>query len=163
MKKENPQNKAQRFDIKFSVAIILLCVAIYLLCVAGIIVSVWQITRFGITEFLDVLKYPFLVLISLFAIVLVTCILIRSQYVVENKTLITQFGFIKSRFDINAITSLELDITTNKLTVFFGEQFIVITVQASWQESFVRALLTANPNIDYGFTLTDTPPTENEQ
>ena len=159
MKKET-SNKT--FKIKFSVAIVILCVAIYLLCVAGIAVSVWQIARFGIPEFLDALKYPFLILVSLFAIVLVTCILIRSQYVVEGKTLISQFGFIKSRFDIQSITSLSLDVTTSKLTVSFGEQFIVITVQASWQEDFIRAVLEANPNIDYGFTLTDTPPSENE-
>lgn len=162
MKKEKIDLKTKTFPIKFSLAIVILCIAIYLLCVAGIAVSVWQIARFGIAEFLDVLKYPFLILVSLFAIVLVTCILIRSQYAIEEKTLITQFGFIKSRFDITSVTALELSVSTNKLTVFFGEQFIVITVQASWQEAFIRAMLEANPNIDYSFTLTDTPPAENE-
>ena len=158
MKKET-SNKT--FKIKFSVAIVILCVAIYLLCVAGIAVSVWQIARFGIPEFLDALKYPFLILVSLFAIVLVTCILIRSQYVVEGKTLISQFGFIKNKISVQEHTSVELDTAAQKLTLYSGENFSVVSINKEWNDAFIKALLKANPNIEYTFTLTDNvPPTE---
>ena len=148
--------------MKFSPTIILLCIAVLALCGVGIGVSVWRITRFGIKDFTDVIKYPFLIGVCIFCIVIVISILIRSQYVVAGETFITQFGVIKTKFPIKEITSLLLDRELYKLSIYFGEQFSVISVSPAWNEELVRALLAVNPNIDYGFTLTDSPKDKTE-
>lgn len=164
MKKKETQT-VKRFKIKFTPTIICLCIAILLLCGVGIGISVWRIVRFGINGFNDVVKYPFLIAVCLFCIVIVVGILIRSQYIVDGETFITQFGIIKSRFAIRDITSVLLDRDLKKLSVYFGEQYSVISVSPEWNEELVRALLAVNPNIDYGFTLTDPPKnkTDNEK
>lgn len=137
--------------------IICLCIAILLLCGVGIGVSVWRIVRFGIKGFTDVIKYPFLIAVCIFCIVIVIGILIRSQYIVDGENFITQFGLIKSKFAIREITSVLLDRDLKKLSIYFGEQYSVISVSHEWNEELVRALLAVNPNIDYGFTLSDSP------
>ena len=158
MKKET--QKSVCFKIKFTKTIYLLCVAIFLLCTAGVSISVWRICRFGINGFSDALKSPFLIAICLFCIVLVVCILIKSQYCVDDNYLITQYGFVKSKFAVKDMTSMLLNTDTMKLTIHFNEQFIVLSTQREWNERLVRALLKINPNIDYSFTLTDAPETE---
>lgn len=151
----------QTFKIKFSVVIILLCVAILLLCALGIALSVLRILQEGIHGVTDALKSPFLIAVCLLCIVIVVSLLIRSQYVVTDEHFITQFGLIKSKFVIKNITSLLLDRQTNKLSVYFGEEFTVVSTSPAWQEQFVRALLAVNPDIRYGFTLTE--PTKEEK
>lgn len=156
MKKQELEN-VKRFKMKFSPAIILLCFAVLALCGVGIGVSVWRIVRFGIKGFNDVIKYPFLIGVCVFCIVIVISILIRSQYVVVGDMFITQFGIIKTKFPIKEMTSLLFDRDLYKLSIYFGEQFSVISVSPTWNEELVRALLDVNPNIDYGFTLTEPP------
>lgn len=156
MKKQEMET-VKRFKMKFSPTIVWLCIAILALCGVGIGVSVWRIAHFGIKGFNDVIKYPFLIAVCAFCIVIVIAILIRSQYVVAGETFITQFGLIKTKFSIQEITSLLLDRDLYKLSIYFGEQFSVISVSPAWNEELVRALLDVNPNIDYGFTLTDPP------
>ena len=141
--------------IRFSKLIILLCIGVYLLCGVGAGISVWRILRFGVHGFSDVLKYPFLIAVCLFCITLITSLLIRSQYVVTDEQFITQYGFVKSKFPIKTITELTLNNDCNKLTVNFGETFMVISVSPEWQETLINALLKANPDIRYEFTLTD--------
>ena len=157
MKKQgNTQNKY--FKIKFSLGIYLLIAAIFLLCAASIFVSVWQIAKFGLVGFSDYLKYPLLILISLFCIAVVISMLIKSQYVVNKQHLLSYYGFIKSRFPIQNITSMLLDTDTKKLTIRFGEQFIVLKMHYDWSEQFIRAILDVNPNVDYSFTMAENKP-----
>jgi len=157
-KKQSPV-VAKKFKIQFSKSIIFLCVAVYLLCVIGICLSVWRIMQFGIHNFSDALQSPFLIAICIFCIILVTSVLIKSEYIVTDTHFISQYGFIKSKFAIKEITAIVLDSDTKKLTVRFQEQFIVINTSSLWNEDFIRSLLTVNPNIDYSFTLAEnTPP-----
>lgn len=155
MKNADQKNDKQIFKITFSKSIYLLCIAVYLLCIAGIALSVWRIIKFGVHGFNDIIKYPFLIAVCLLCIVLVTAILIRSQYVVDKQYLITQYGLIKSKFAIKDITAVTLDSDSQKLTVNFGEPYTVISVSPAWNEQFVRALLAVNPNIDYSFTFSE--------
>ena len=155
MKNIDQKNDKQIFKITFSKSIYLLCVAVYLLCLAGTALSVWRIIKFGVHGFNDIIKYPFLIAVCLLCIVLVTAILIRSQYVVDKQYLITQYGLIKSKFAIKDITAVTLDSDSQKLTVNFGEPYTVISVSPAWNEQFVRALLAVNPNIDYSFTFSE--------
>ncbi len=156
MKKQELEN-VKRFKMKFPPAIVLLCIAVLALCGVGIGISIWRIAHFGIKGFNDVIKYPFLIAVCVFCIVIVTSIFIRSQYVVAGEIFITQFGIIKTKFPIKDMTSLLLDRDLYKLSIYFGEQFSVISVSPAWNEELVRALLDVNPNIDYGFTLTEPP------
>ncbi|MBQ3505594.1 MAG: hypothetical protein IJA89_02350 [Clostridia bacterium] len=158
MKKEKRESIC--FKIKFSKTIYLLCIAVFLLCAAGVGISVWRIARFGIGGFSDALKSPFLIAICLFCIVLVISILVKSQYAVDDQNLITQYGFVKSKFAVKDMTSMVLNTETQKLSVYFGEQFTVLSTSQDWNEQLVRAILKINPNIDYSFTLTDTPQKE---
>ncbi len=152
----------RRFRIRFSPVIILLCIAVLLLCVLGIGISVWRILRFGVKSFNDVLKYPFLIAVCLFCIVIVIALLIRSEYVVSEKQFVIRFGVIKSRYEISDVTSLLYDRDLKKLSLYFGEAYITVGVASEWNEDLVRALLAVNPNIDYGFTLAEPPKSDDK-
>ncbi len=145
------------FKIKFSNVIFLLCALVFVLCGVGIGLSIWRIYRFGVLTFTDVLKYPFLIAVCVFCIVLVISILIKSEYAVDKTHFTTQYGFIKTKYEIKTITALTLDTQTKKLTMNFGEQFMIISVMEKWTDQLVRAILDVNPDIDYSFTLTDAP------
>ena len=160
--KKNEKQTIARFRVTFTKLITALFFVVIALCLVGVGVSVWRIIQYGINGFTDVVKYPFLIGICLFGIVLVICIMAKSEYVVDDAYLWLNYGFIKSRFAIKEITSIVQDTQLHKLNVYFGaEEFIAVNVKAEWFETFVRALLKVNPTIDYGFTLSDTPE-ENE-
>ncbi len=125
------------------------------MCAVGIGLSVYRIITFGIHGFTDTLQSPFLIAICLFCIALVMAILIKSQYVVNDTHYIVQYGFIKSKFAIKDITSLELNTTTKKLTIFVGEQYSVLTLNEKWQDEFIAAVRAVKPEIDFTFTLAD--------
>lgn len=145
-------NSKKTFTIQFPASVILLGVAVILLCVLSIVVSILQINSLGINGFTDLLKYPFLICISVFGIALVVSLFIRSQYVITDTLFISQFGFIKSKTEIKTITSVVLDTDTQKLTLYFGEEYTVLSFTKDWNEEFVRTLLDKNPNISYSFT-----------
>ena len=158
MSKQNKPNTAKSFKIQFSIAILCICVAIYLLCIVGIALSIWRIKQFGINNFSDALQSPFLIAVCAFCIVLVTALLVKSEYAIDNENLISRYGFIKSKFAIKDITSIVLDTDSKKMTVFFGEQFIVLTTLPQNNEELVRAILAVKPDIEYSFTLTENKP-----
>ena len=156
MKQENKNC----FQIQFPKSIIWVCVAVYALCSVGIGLSVWRIARFGVGSFHEALKYPFLLLVCVLCIVIVTSVLIKSEYIVEDPFLISKFGLVKSKFPIKEITSMVFDKDQNKLSLYFQEQFIVLSVSPIWSEDLTRALLKVNPDIDYSFTLSEPPETK---
>lgn len=145
------------FKCKLTPALLALSIAVLALCGAGIGISIWRIVQFGIHSLTDVIKYPFLIAVCVFCIVLEISIYCKTQYAVNATELTVQFGFIRSRYALNKITALVYDRDTNKLSVYFGEEFILLSVAPDWQEAFVRALMEINPAIDYSFTLADVP------
>lgn len=149
---KNNSNDKKTFSIQFPLSVILLGVAVLVLCAISIVVSVLQIRSLGINGFSDLLKYPFLICLSLFGIALIVSLFIKSQYVITDTQFISQFGFIKSKTEIKTITSISLNTDTQKLTLYFGEEFTVLSFTKDWNEEFVRALLEKNPNISYSFT-----------
>lgn len=151
MKNQSSPNTAKTYKIQFTNLIICLAIAVLLFCAAGIVFSIYRIATLGITNMNDVLKYPFLILVSLFCIALVIGILVKSQYIIDETYLISQFGFIKSKFEIKKITSMLLNMDTKKLTVYYGEEFFVLSLQKDWTEVFARDLLDVNPAIEYSF------------
>ena len=163
MKKTIQPNLATRFKIKFPVSISLLSVAVYILCALGIAVSVWRMIKFGVHDFTDVVKYPFLIGVCVFCIVFITTVLLRSFYTIEKDMLVTTFGFIKTSYSLKDLRELTLDCDLKKLTVTFQNgQYMTLTVNAEWNEALVRAILEVNPEIDYSFTLCDIPKQNND-
>lgn len=148
-------NEAKSFPLKFSKLILWLSVGIFALCGAGIVVTVFRIVRNGgLHGFTDYLKFPFLILVCVFCIVLMICLLVKSQYVVNETHLTTQFGFIKSKFPLKDFTAMELDRDEHKLIVYSGENYMVIKVCAEWQDDFASELLKKNPDVQFSYTLT---------
>ncbi len=157
MKKLNEQ-KTKTFPLKLSQLVVTLCFVCLALCAAGIAVTIVRIINHGIYGVMDVLKYPLLLVVCVFCIVVVISILIRARYVVDEKFLTTQFGIIKSSYTISEFTSLTVDMQTEKMTVYQGENFFVISIKAEWKDELVKAILEVNPKIEVDFTLTENKP-----
>ena len=153
--KKQQQQQITRFKYKFTPTMLALAYAVIVLSLVGIAVSVWRITKFGIGGFSDALKSPFLILICVLCIVIVVAMLVKSQYTVDEQYYTTQFGLIKSKFQIKDITSLVLNTDLHKLTVYFGEQYAVLSIDPVWNDAFISALREVNPNIDFSFTLAE--------
>lgn len=132
---------------------ILLAIAAMVLCTIGIGLSIWRIIKDGIHDFNDLLKSPLLILISVFAIVVIIALLIRSQYVITKQSFTIQFGFIKNSFALSKITSLLLDTDSHKLTVYMGEEYFVVTTDPQWNNDLVQAVREHNPDVEFSFTL----------
>ncbi len=161
---KNTQQQTECFRYKLTPNLLLLCALVILLCIAGIAITVYRmILNGGVLSPSDFLKYPFLIAVCIFCIAIVVALLIKSQYAVTNEHLITQFGFIKTKYLLKDITEIEHDRDTHKLTVKFGEQFCVMTCLSEWADNFVRAILKANPNIEYSYTLTENKPQKGEE
>ena len=163
MKKKTAPVQKKCFRFQFTPVVLLMSAAALLVCALGIALSVYNIFKSGLHSFTDFLKYPFLILISIALAVIVVALLIKSQYIVDDKNFTTQFGLIKSKCALKDITSVVLDRDTNKLTVYMGEAYSVLSVQPSWNEDFVRALLKGNPSIDYSYTIRENNPDEDDK
>ena len=157
---DNPKQQELRdepFRFKFSGVILALFALLLALCAAGIGLTTWQFLDFlkgDISSVYSWMKYLLLYLVSGLLAVLVVAMLIKSQYVVTKKTLITQFGLIRSRYDIKSIYSVRLFRGSNKLTVYFDDyktKYTVIVVKDIWYDEFVRALIARNERIEYDF------------
>ena len=158
MKQAKQPVASQRYKIKFSLSIIILCITAYILCGLGMATSIWRIIKFGIHDLYDVATYPFLVAVCVFCITLVTCILARSYYTVKQGMLVTQFGFIKTEYKVKDIRALSLDCDAQKLLVtFMNGQYMTLTVNKEWNENLVRDIMKENSDIGYSFTLSETP------
>lgn len=155
MKKNSSPKEAKYFKYRFTPTLIVLSIAVILLCLAGLVVSIYRIVRFGVTGFSDALKSPLLVAICIFCIVLMISVLAKSQYIVDDTYYTTQFGFVKSKFPIKDITRLELNTDTQKLTVYVGEQFSVLSLSPEWNDEFIAAIRAVKPDIEFSFTLAE--------
>ena len=155
MKNQSAPQEAKYFKYRFTPLILVLAIAVIILFIGGIALSAWRIAKEGIHGVSDVLKSPFLIAICIFGIVVVISILIRSRYIVTQDTFTTQFGIIKSKFQIQNFTSVLLDTDNRKLTVYMGEEFFVVTTNPAWNNDFVQALREAKPDLTFSFTLTE--------
>ena len=162
MKRNTTNGKTDSFVFKFNKTTILLCVLGLLLCVAGIVASVWRIVNEGIDGVTKALQSPLLIGVCIFGIVVLLSMLIRSRYIVDEKFFTVQFGIVKSKTPIDTITAIELDKETDKLTVYCGESYSVISVNKDWNDEFVKALQAANPKAEYSIVLAK-PKKENKE
>ena len=147
----------RKFKFKFTPLMIAVFCAGLALCAAGIAVNTWQFVLFlqgGGDSLYDYLKYFLLYFVSIFLAVLIIAMLIRSQYVITEKQLISQFGIIKSRYELNKIRSVCRLNGSNKLAVYFDDfktKYVVIVVKDVWYDEFVKELVSRNEKIEFDF------------
>ena len=107
----------------------------------------------------DIIRYILLFAVSVAMFIILISLLTSSYYSVDEKTLKTSFGVIKSKYELENVDSVILDRTTNKLSVYFkNESFIVIVVKPEWYDEFITAILEANPKIDYSIKSKENSP-----
>jgi hypothetical protein len=162
MKHNSSENNAKVFPFRHKPVSIVFCILALLLCAAGVGMSVYRIISEGLDDFNKVLQSPFLILICLFCAAVIISIMIKSEFIVAGGELITRFGFIKSRLNIASITSMEQDRTTQKLTVYCGEEYTVFTLMKEWADDLVHEICVVNPDIELAFTMTENKPPKDE-
>ncbi len=153
-----PQRPAKKYKFNYSP---LACVLFGLglaLSVAGIGVTTWQFLGFlggDISSVYEWMKYILLYIASVLLAVILVSMLIRSQYVLTDKQLILQFGFIKTKHDLKTIYSVHLFKGSGKLAVYFDDfktKYVIIVVKERWYDDFVHSLLERNERIAFSFS-----------
>ncbi len=142
------------FKYKFSKLIISLIYVGIALCIAGIGINIFYVATGKISEspniIIPIIQYTLTFLIPIVLLVLLISLIFSSYYAIDEKTLKTSFGIIKSKYDIRDIQRIILDRTTNKLAVYLKSNVLfVIVVNEEWYEDFIDTLCKANPQIEY--------------
>ncbi len=158
---EQKSEQTKRYPFKFSAAMLALFIAALVLCVAGFALTTWRLVAFlseGGDSIYSWIQYIILYFVSVFLAVLIVSMLIRSQYVITDKQLILQFGFIKTRYDIKTIYSVHLFQGAKKLAVYFDDfqtKYTVIVVKPVWYDDFVKTLTERKPSIGFSFSTAE--------
>ena len=124
------------------------------LCLVGLGINIYSILTSNIGESANIvypiIQYSLMFLIPIVLLVLLISLLLSSYYSIDENTLKTSFGIIKSKYDIREIQTIVLDRTTNKLSVYLKNSiFFVIVVKEEWYADFIDALCKANSQIEY--------------
>lgn len=124
------------------------------LCAIGIGVNVFAIITgdpaSAANPIYPIIQYTLMFLIPIILLVILIALLVSSYYSIDDTTLKTSFGIIKSSYNVKDIDTILLDRTTDKLTVHFkNNSFIVIVVKEEWYDEFIDALCKTNTEIEY--------------
>lgn len=142
------------FKYKFTKLTISLIYIGIALCFVGLGINIYSVVTSNIGESANmvypIIQYSLMFLIPVVLLVLLISLVLSSYYSIDEKTLKTSFGIIKSKYDIKEIQAIVLDRTNNKLTVYMKNNvFFVIVVKEEWYEDFIDTLCKANPEIEY--------------
>lgn len=156
------------FKYKFSKLIFWVIWAGIALCAVGFAVNLYFCITVGISSAADpvypIIQYSAMFFVSVVLFVLLVSILKSSYYSVDEKNFTTSFGFIKSRYKIEDIDTIELDRVTNKLSVYFkNETYVVIVVKEEWYNDFVQAIIDVNPRIEYSIKSKENTPDDHDK
>lgn len=158
---EQTNEPVKRYPFKFSAVMITLFIAALALCVAGFALTTWRLIAFlgeGGDSIYSWIQFIILYFVSVFLAALIIAMLIRSQYVITEKQLILQFGFIKTKYEIKNIYSVHLFQGANKLAVYFDDfqtKYAVIVVKPMWYDDFIQALTARKPGIGFSFSTAE--------
>ncbi len=155
---KNNRKSKMYFPARLPALIIVACIAVIALGGVGIGLSVWRLLRFDVRAVFDTVRDILLLPICTFCILTPLTIMLRSGYTVTDKTVLQHFGFFRTRYEVEQITALVLNSEKGQLTMEADGQAVVILIAPDKAEAFTRTLLSVNPDIDYGFTLSDNPP-----
>lgn len=155
------EKESKRYPFKFS-PLMLACFLLGLaLCLAGFGLTVWRFVDFLKTDIRSVygwISHLLLFFMCLFLTALILSMLIRSQYIITDKRITVQFGFIKQNYEIKNVYSVHLFKGMNKLAVYFDDfktKYAVIVVKEIWYDDFVQTLLSKKPSIGFSFSTAE--------
>ena len=142
------------FKYKFTKLTFALICAGIALCFITIGINIYSVATSDISEaakiVYPIIQYTLLFLIPAVMLVLLISLLLSSHYSLDENTLKTSFGIIKSKYNIKDIQTILLDRTTDKLFVYFkGNSFLVIVVKDELYEDFIDTLCKLNGQIEY--------------
>ena len=153
------------FPFKFTALMLVLFYLGLALCAFGFGFTLWRFLNFLQEDISDVyswIQFVLLFFVCLFLGTLIISMLCRSRYVITEKQLILQFGFIKQKYELKSIYSVHLFKGMNKLAVYFDDfktKYTVVVVKDTWYDEFVKTLIERNPKIGFSFS---TPEEEEE-
>ncbi len=159
-------NEKKRYPFCFSTLMLILFWAGLLLALAGFALTVWRFAAFladGAPSPYGWAQYAILFLIAIFLAALLASILIRSQYVIGDKFITLQLGFLRIRYPLKDLKHIHHFRGSNKLALYFeGEKpsYAAVVIPSSLFEGFVRELLARCPSADFSFS---TPEEEDEE
>ena len=149
------------FPFRFSPVISVISAAALVLCAGGFAYESYRFADFLQGDISSVYSWTqhilfFLACIALF--VLTLSILIRSRYILTDRELIIQNGFIRQKFELAKIVSVHHFRGAGKLAVYFdgtGNDYLVVSVSADRFNDFVRELTARNEKIEFSFSTAE--------
>ncbi len=159
--KTNNEFPVKRYPFQFSGLMIFLFLLALLLSFVGFGLTLWRFLDFIKDDASSVygwIQYLILFFVSILLAVIVIAILIRSEYVINDKELILSFGIIRTKYLIKDICSIHLFKGANKLTVYFDDfktKYTVIVVKESWYDDFIKTLSERKPSIGFSFSTAE--------
>lgn len=156
------QSENKRYPFQFTPAMLVAFGLALCLCAACFGLTTWRFVGFlqsdNLSSVYEWIQYAILFFVSILFSLLVTAMLIRSQYVITDTQIILQFGLIKTKYDIKSIYSVHLFQGSNKLAVYFDDyhtKFTNIVVNKSWYDDFIKTLLERKPKIEFTFSTAE--------
>lgn len=140
----------KRFKLKFETKYVILTYIGLAICAAGFALNLWRcIKHGGFTDFYTSLQYIIIGVVTVFAPVLLLCVIYNSKYILTETEFITSFGFIRSKFPIAEMTSLIYDAEKCSLAIYTGESYMVFKLSPEWQREFIDYLREKNKKLLY--------------
>ncbi len=153
------QGAVKRFPFRFTPFICFLLILGVALCLASFGLTTWYFTDFikgDISSAYEWIKYVLLYGVSVAGTVIFLSILIRSEYLLTAQKLRIRFGVIVSSYDLKSIRSVKHLRGSDKLAVYFErDKYMMIVVNPSWYDDFVKSLLERNPKIGFDFVTAE--------
>ena len=155
---DDKMNDKKVYKFCFSPLMLTVFISGIILCIACFALSTWQFSGFitggDLSSVWEWIKYLLLYFVSVFLAVLLVAMLVRSQYVITDKFLITKFGIIVTKYELKKIRSLCLLNGSKKLYVYFDDfktKFMTIVVKEEWHDDFIKTLTAKNERIEFDF------------
>ena len=90
------------------------------------------------------------ILLSIAFIVIAISCFVSSNYVVENKAVVLNWGIIKNKLDLIDVTTLKYYPDKNRVELIFSdESYFYIATKPEWVNDFISDIKTANSKILY--------------
>lgn len=164
MKNKQKKTEGARFPFRFTKTIIICSIGALILCLVGMAISIVRIVQNGgVHSPTEALQSPFLIAVCAFGIAFILSVLIKSEYVVDEKHLHSRVGFIHTKTDVKSVTKIEADLEEGKISLFCGEQFFVIACTKEVGANLIAAIMKVNKNVECCYALSDVKKDDNEE
>lgn len=158
----------KKFKYSFPRVTFILIIVGLAVCLAGFIVNLYvcitQGISYAVNPFLPLILYILMFFVSIVAGGLLTSVLCSSYYAVDEKSIMTAFGFIRSNYDLKQAEVIVLDRETNKLLLYFNdESYIVVVITPAQYPDFVQAVIDNNPSVEYAIQSLENEPKDKDK